>query len=154
MCWLSHITSVHFFVVCIQLTCSHENKCYPELDEQAVKFKLQFENADLIAGGHFVWKLYTSKIKSFWLVTIYRLHKNKTSERSNRDPTICTVNILAPQKFHILKWLRTSAQTCIVHLGKVCSKSLVFHWDMLMRIMLLLKKIIIWTKHRPPILLS
>lgn len=29
--------------------CCHENKGYPELVEQAVKFKLQFENADLIA---------------------------------------------------------------------------------------------------------
>ena len=42
--------SVQFFVACIQLTCSYENKRYPELVEEAVKFKLQFENADLIAG--------------------------------------------------------------------------------------------------------
>ena len=44
--------------------CSHENKGYPELVEQAVKFKLQFENADLIAGGHSVRKLYTGKIRT------------------------------------------------------------------------------------------
>jgi hypothetical protein len=51
------------------------------------------------------------------------------------------VNILTPQKFHILKWLRTSAQTCTARLGKVFPKSLVFQWDKLIKIMLLLKKL-------------
>jgi len=45
--------------------CSIENKGYPELVEQAVKFKLQFENANLIAGGHSVCKLYISKLELF-----------------------------------------------------------------------------------------
>lgn len=151
MCWLSHITSIHIFVVCIQLTCSHENKRYTELVEQAVKFKLQFENADLIAGGHFLWKLYTSKIRTFWLVKIYWLHKNKTSEHSNRDPRICTVNILVPQKFHILKRLRTSAQTCTCTSGKSVLKIPSFSVSYVDYNYAPFKKITIWTKHRPPI---
>jgi hypothetical protein len=44
--------------------CSHENKGYPKLVEQAVEFKLQFANADFIAGKHSVWKLYTGKIRT------------------------------------------------------------------------------------------
>lgn len=44
--------------------CSHVNKGYPKLVEQAVEFKLQFENADFNAGGYSVWKLYTGKIRT------------------------------------------------------------------------------------------